>query len=348
MSYENINRASRGLGGLLLAAGLFLAGCTSVPHKEFGAYQSSFDSVKAGAEDVYLRAGLLAEKKADRPDAGETGSGRRKELDARKEAISARLAALDLIDHYNRVLTGLAAGTSAVEMKGQVTGLSDELSSFNLTQVNRLLQKASPLFDVVTQGAALVEDAMKKARFREAILAAQKPLIGILDILIEDSADLEGIFIAELQLEQDPYRKQCDSAASRFSRRMKGFKRADVVEIALERHNQIRRQWARPKVQMLSFQENGAAVEATPADLEALAALSDQAESNVIEYNKIQDKIVAQRAVFEQYRGALQATKRAFIALPSAVDATRLSATNSFIQQARELRKATLMLQEAI
>lgn len=347
MSYENINKASRQLSGMLLAVVLLLSGCTSVPVREFGAYQSSFDSVKAGAEDVYLRAGLLAEKKADRPETEATGSVRRKELDAQKETMSARLAALDLIDRYNRVLTGLAVGTSAAELKGQVGGLNDELSSFNLTQVSRLLQKASPLLDVVTQGAALVEDAMKKSKFREAVLAAQKPLIGILDILIEDSGDLEGIFIAELQLEQDPYRKQCDSAASRFHKRLKGLKRTEAVETVLERQNQIRRQWARPKVQMLAFQENGAVAEATPADLEALGALCDQAESNVIDYNKVEEKIVAQRAVFEQYRGALQATKKAFVALPSAVEATRLSATSSFIQQARELRKATLMLQEA-
>src|ERR1035437_9279068 len=118
MNCENIK--SNWLKAALIGAlGIAMSGCTSVPHAEFGAYQSNFDSVKLTAEDVYMRAGLLAEKKADSPETDGSITDRRKELDARKDAMAARLAALDLVDSYNRVLTGLASGTSSQDLKNQ-------------------------------------------------------------------------------------------------------------------------------------------------------------------------------------------------------------------------------------
>lgn len=346
MNCENLNRNLL-KAGLIGALGIMMSGCTSVPHAEFGAYQSNFDSVKLTAEDVYMRAGLLAEKKADRPESDGSITDRRKELDARKDAMAARLAALDLVDSYNRVLTGLASGTSSQDLKNQAAGLSDQLSSFNLTQVSQLLQKASPVVGVLAQGVSLVETEIQKGKFRQAVIQAQKPLIDILEILIADSNDLETIFVTELQSQQDPYRAQCDSTARRFNRRIKGLKASDAIKSALARQNHISQQWARENVQMIAYQETPSCVDATPGDVEALTALSDQAETNVLAYNKIEDEITAQHAVFDQYRKTLRATEKAFAALPSAVESTRVLATMNFVQQARELRKATLMLREA-
>lgn len=344
MSCANTSKALR--AGLLLAS-LSLAGCAGVPRAELGAYQNSFDGVTTAAEDLYLRAGLLAEKKADSKDSSASMAERRRELDARKSALAARLAALDLVERYNRMLTALASGTKPEDLKNQANALGDELSAFNLTEVNSLLARASPMLGVLAQGTALVEDAVKKKKFRQAVIEAQKPLLGILDVLIEDSKDLEELFVSELKLSQDVYRKQSDSAGSRFHRRIKGLKQADSVMGAMARHNGIRQQWTRDNVQLISYKEPAAAAEPTAGDLEELASISDQAETSILEYNKLEERVLAQRAVFDQYRKALHSTKKAFAALPSAVEGTRAVATRNFVQQARELRKATLMLQEA-
>lgn len=345
MWQKNIRLCAQFFGALVVLFGL--AGCASVPTAEFSAYQQSFSSVKTGAEDLYLRAGIVAENIANRPEKDASITERLKELEARRAALSARLAAIEMIEDYNRILSSLAAGTYADDLKSDITGLQQNLSSFNVTQITSILKKATPFAGVISQGIAFVEDAVKKKKFQDAILEAQRPLTGILDVLIEDSNDLQDIFIPELKREQDPYRKQVDSCGSRFQRRIRELKLTDDLEGLLARHNQIRLQLRREGVKQITHQSTVTAADPTPADIEALTLMVDQAEINVINYNQVEEKIVAQSSVLEEYRNTLQATKKAFMALPTAIESTRFTATTAFIQQARDLRKAVLRLQEA-
>ncbi|KAF0125866.1 MAG: hypothetical protein FD189_1287 [Elusimicrobia bacterium] len=205
----------------------------------------------------------------------------------------------------------------------------------------------APFTEVISQGIALVENAVKKKKFRRAVLEAQRPLTGILDVLIADSDDLQDIFIQELERAQDPYRKQVDSCGSRFQRRLKEFRLTDGLEALLARHNQIRTRMRRSGVKQITYQPTGSVADPTSADMEAMTLLVDQAELNVINYNYVEGKILAQISVFEEYRNVLGVTKQAFMALPAAINAAQFAATNSFIKQARDLRKAILKLQEA-
>lgn len=331
----------------MIALVSLLAGCASIPTAQFSAYQKSFDFVKIGAEDLYLHAGNIAENIADRPEKEGSITDKLKELETRRAALSARLSAIGLIDSYNHILSHLADGTSADELKTDITGLQQYLTSFNVTQVTKILQKATPFTGVISQGIALVETAIKNKKFQDAITEAQGPLNGILNILIEDSNDLQDIFIQELRREQDPYRKQVDSCGSRFQRRVRELKLTDGLEALLERHNQIRLQMKRGGVRQITYQSTTTVTDPTPADMETLTLLVDQAELNVINYNQVEEKILAQSAVFVEYRNALEATKKTFMALPTDMASTQFTATVEFIQQSRELRKAILRLQEA-
>lgn len=330
---------------ILLLGGL--AGCSSVPTAEFSVYQQKFASVKTGAEDLYLRADVIAENIANRPEKEGTFTERLKELEVRRAALSARLAALEMVDSYNGILASLAAGTSADDLKADITGLQQGLSSFNVAQMSSLVEKATPFTGVISQGISLVETAVKRKKFKKAVIDAQRPLTGILEILIADADDLQDIFIQELKREQDPYRKQIDSCGSRFYRRLKELKLTDDLESLLVRHNQIRSQMNRIGVAQITYKPAGSVTEPAAADIEALTLMVDQAELNVISYNRVEGEILAQSGVFEEYRNVLKATQRAFMALPTAIEATQFAATSAFIKQARDLRKAILRLQEA-
>jgi len=73
--------------------------------------------------------------------------------------------------------------------------------------------------------------------------------------------------------------------------------------------------------------------------------LTDQTELNVIAYNKIEQRLMAQTAMIDEYKKTLQATKKAFITLNSETKTNRYAGTGEFIRQALELRKATLKIQ---
>ncbi|KAF0125867.1 MAG: hypothetical protein FD189_1288 [Elusimicrobia bacterium] len=127
MRRKNIELCARFFGLLWVLGGL--AGCASAPTAEFPAYQRSFAFVKTGAEDLYLRADNVAENIADRPEKEGSVAERLKELEARRAALSARLAAIEMIESYNRLLSGLASGTSADDLKTDISELQHGLSS---------------------------------------------------------------------------------------------------------------------------------------------------------------------------------------------------------------------------
>ncbi|OGS28285.1 MAG: hypothetical protein A3J70_12845 [Elusimicrobia bacterium RIFCSPHIGHO2_02_FULL_61_10] len=192
-------------GVLVLVAGCF-TGCQSMPRAGLESYQQNFAIVRNGAQDLYLRAGFLAENVANRPEAEGSVTDRIKKLERWRKSIKARQAAISLIDQYNRALSHLAAGASAEALGADITGIQQDLSSFNISHVKQLLKDSSPYLNVLVQGITLIENEIKKKKFRDAVLAAQKPLVGILDILIDDADDLENLFRQELLREQDPYR----------------------------------------------------------------------------------------------------------------------------------------------
>lgn len=335
----------------VLVAGL--AGCAGVPRASFDSYLNSFAAVRSQAQDLYLRSEIIAEDIADRPETTGTVSEKLKQLEARRGALKSRLEALSLIDRYNSVLSRLAAGTSAEDIQAQVTGLQQDLSSFDVSGITNLVQKAVPYVGALTQGIAFVEDAVKKAKFRDAVKAAQKPLAGIVDILVADADDLVDITVQELKHEQDPYREQIDAYSRRFNIRLRGLKMTPdaaataELQALLAKINDARQSMGTAGFKPLAPQAAPNAAEPMPVDVDALTALVGQVTTSVIAYNKLEDQIKAQHALIAGYRRTLLATKKAFVALAGDVEATRISATSDFIKQAVELKRAALQLQEA-
>lgn len=326
---------------------MVLSGCASVHQGTLNSYTSSFSSVYAQAQDLYLRSEIVAEDIADRPETEGSVTSKLKDLEARKAALRARLGALDIIGRYNTVVSNLADGESPESLKGQMTQLQHGLTSFDVTPITKLVQSAVPFLGVLSQGVTLVEDAIKKNKLREAINQAHKPVSAILDILTEDAASLEDILIPELKRQQDPYRSQVDSLSRRVNARIKELKANAEIDVLLEKANTARRSMNRDGDKPIQHRPSATATDPTQSDLDTLVMLIGQLETSALEFNKFETQIRAQYALLNAYKNSLSATKRAFLALANDIEASRIVATHDFIKQTLELRKAVLQLQEA-
>lgn len=331
------------LGPCILA----LSGCASVHQGTLNAYTSNFSSVYSQAQDLYLRSEIVAENIADRPETEGTVTNKVKDLEARKAALRARLAALDIINKYNGILSSLAIGESPANLKGQITQLQQGLTSFDVAPIAKLVQSAAPFLGVLSQGVALVEDAVMKNKLRVAITQAQRPISAILNILAEDADSLEDILGPELKRQQDPYRAQVDSLSRRFNARIKELKASSETDALLEKTNTARLSMNRNNDKPIQHRPSANAMDPTQSDLDSLTLLAVQVEMSAIEFKKLDAQIDAQHALLNTYKNTLAATKSAFIALESAVDASRIVATHDFIKQTLELKKAALQLREA-
>ncbi|MBI2362034.1 MAG: hypothetical protein HYV15_01435, partial [Elusimicrobia bacterium] len=76
----------------IFAVVLALTGCVTPPKASFDSYLQSFASVRANADELYLRSKLAAADIADRPEAEGTVSERIAKLKARQEALDMGLA----------------------------------------------------------------------------------------------------------------------------------------------------------------------------------------------------------------------------------------------------------------
>lgn len=332
---------------ILVPCVLGITGCASVHQETLSSYTGNFSSVYSQAQDLYLRSEIVAENIADRPETEGTVTNRMKDLEARKAALRARLAALDIINRYNGVLSSLAAGESAENLKGQVTQLQQGLTSLDVSPITKLVQNATPFLGVLSQGVALVEDALMKKKLKAAINQAGKPISAILDILTADADNLEDILVSELKRQQDPYRAQVDSLSRRFNTRIKELKDTPEIDTLLEKANAARRSMNRDNDKPIQHRPSTTATDPTQSDLDTLTLLVAQVETSVIEFNKLKTQIQAQYTFLNTYKDTLSSTKRAFITLESNVEASRIVATHDFIKQALELKKAALKLQEA-
>lgn len=345
--HKGIRKALRlGTVAVLPAGLLWLAGCASAPRTELSAYLSSFSTVRTTAEDLYIRAGVLAEDIAQRPEKESNLSERLTELQQRRQALDDRLEAMRLIERYNSLIAHLAAGEVPKDLKAGISAFRQNLSAFKISGLTRLARKASSVIDLAAEGISLIDDAIKKKKFEKAVLKAQAPMVGIIDLLLEDAGDLETLMVQELRREQDVHREKVDSYGSRYYKRVKTLKPSDELDKLTLRHNEVRQRQERDGVPVLAHKPEPDAAAATPTDLELLAIMVDQADASVLAYNDVEKKIRAQRAVLEGYRKALRSTKKAFVDLAAAVEQGRSGATLDFALQAMEFRKAVMQFQE--
>lgn len=332
----------------IFAAILALTGCVTPPKASFDSYLQSFASVRTNADELYLRSKLAAQDIANDPTSEDSVSDRVKKLEERKAALDTGLAAIALIDRYNRVLTALAAGRSPESVQSDLSGLAQDLQGLNIQKISNVVAKAAPYMDVVVGGISLIEDALKKRKFAEAVNVAQKPMAGILDILVLDADHIEGLLVQGIQDEQDPYKDQLGSYASRFRQRITELKSTPDVGGLRARVEAARKSINKPdEFPPIEGQPKEGAPAPTSGDLDSLTMLASQTELAAIAYNRIEARVHAQSAVISEYKGALAATKRSFATLKADMESGRFGATTDFILKAQDLKMATLKLREA-
>lgn len=324
-----------------------LTGCVTPPKASFDSYLQSFASVRTNADELYLRSKLAAADIADRPETEGTVSERLKNLADRKAALDTGLAAVALIDRYNKVLTALASGRSPESVESDLSGLAQDLQGLNVQRISQVVAKAAPYMDVVVGGISLIEDALKKRKFADAVTAAQRPMGGILEILLVDADHMEELLIQDIKSEQDPYFNQMGSYGSRFNRRLKELKGTADVEALRARVDEARKSIKSEEMGPLTGQATDNAASPTATDLDSMTMLASQTELAAIAYNKIEARVQAQRGVIAEYKNALSATKRSFATLKADMEGGRALATSDFILRAQDLKMATLKLREA-
>lgn len=317
------------LAVLAVAAGV-LAGCASAPRAsgDLDRYLEEFEAVRSQGERLYLQAGAVADERAA-VDAS-TSSAR--------AALEARLDALRLVARYNRLLIALARGEDPKALKSELKSIGGKLSDYKPgPQAQQYaLASAIPYLGALVQGAAVVRDALAKRRFMAAVHGAEKPIAAILDILIADSSPLEELLVQELRRGQDPFRVRVDAVGGRFYRKLAALADEPRTRLLLDKENALRARAGRPAI---PHEAAAKAAPPTDADLDLLQALVDETESAVLESERAQDQLAAQRSLFSRYRETLEQAKASLAALNGSDDARRDAETGRFSARALDLRR---------
>jgi hypothetical protein len=336
----------------LLCAVIMLHRCATIPHKEFETYRSNFASAKSAAQDVILTAKIAAEMVAKSSDNPDGPNVRQEKLTDRITALDARLQALELISEYNEVLVDLASGTDPDAVVGNLTTLSNGLNSFGVLGLTKLVEEASPLFGVVSQTVAVIDDLIKKKKFKEAANAAQVPIIAIIEILKEDANSIHEIQAELMFLKQDEEYNAIVSLKKRFNNLANAYLPSDDLDKLIGSFNTVITELKADEAIITALNithtpaTGGEVVHATTADLETMKNLVDQIEVRISAYNNYEDQVLAHQTLINEYKNVLTATANSFISLNTAVLSNQRAATMAFLSNALALRKAIIEYQE--
>lgn len=350
----------RGIFGLLaLIATCFLPACTTIPRQELGLYVSQFNSASQTAEDLILSTKNAAQELADDPQHPASVSERTRKLKERQEALDARLQALRIIAQYNAALTSLAEGQDPAVVRASLKNLSAALSNFGIDKLSKLVADAAPYGELIATAVDLIDKYIKHERFRKAIEAGEKPVLGLLKILADDAEDIFQINEQRLLLPADVHRKAVLLLGVRFSSASRQpFADAAArsqLQTIVTRHNQLRQSLrsasvAPPALALPATNPSAAAAAADSTDLvrlESLAALTDQLEAHVRENNKLIEQIQAERTLIDEYKNLLASTQTALMQVRRGLDGDRPGAVLGFIADVYKLRQAYLAVRES-
>jgi len=322
-----------------------LAACVSIPTSEFNGYLNSFNSAKSSAQDFILQAKVAAETVANSPDNPARPNERVEKLNERLAALDARLAALDLISDYNNILTSLASGSDPKAIQGQIEGFRDTLSSFGFSKLVSLGSKASPYTAAIAEAVSLIDDLIKKQKFKQAIEAGQKPIIGILQILQEDADNLHEIEAQLIQLKRDAEETQLRKTQVRLKNLVAQYQSSPDLDRIISRYGETLTALTDSPLAQERINKPAGATAATPADLEVMQSLLDGVSQSVLALNRLTDSINAHQKVTDEYKKSLATTASALQNLNAAIKANQRAALVGFAEQALHLREALLKYQ---
>lgn len=193
---------------LVISTILLLAGCFHIPKREFSQYKQTFAQVHTTAGDILLDFDQALKKAKERQAAQEQGQDARpvrppypadleafeaKRGDEKLDDIEVRRRALQVITQYNDLLTQLAEGKSAQEVKSSASGLVNAVGKFVTIAGGSGVPGLSAIATIVSTLAELVEKARTRAEFSRAVREGRPVIEKIIDALIEDRGDHYGL-----------------------------------------------------------------------------------------------------------------------------------------------------------
>lgn len=193
---------------LVISTILFLAACSQVPKREFSQYKQTFAQVHTTAADILLDFDQALKKAKERQAAQEQGQDapvvrppypadlkafEGKRGSEKVDDIEVRRRALQVITQYNDLLTELAEGKSAQEVKSSASGLVNAVGKFVTIAGGSGVPGLSAIATIVSTLAELVEKARTRAEFSRAVRKGRPVIEKIIDALIEDRRDHYGL-----------------------------------------------------------------------------------------------------------------------------------------------------------
>ena len=326
---------------------LMVSGCASIPTSEFNGYLSSFNVAKTSSQDLLLNAKLAAEFIANAPNNPDRPTDRVNKLGERRAALDARLAALELISDYNSALCSLASGADPKSVQGQIEGLRDGLSSFGFTKLTALVGKASPYTALIAEAVSLIDDLIKKQKFKQAIQAGEKPILGILEILQEDADSIHEIQSQLILLKRDIEETKLAKLRPRIAHLLNGYQSSVDLDRAVARYNDVVAKLGDSPLASIKLSNPSGQTSATPGELVVVQTLVDEASNAVEGYNQHNDEVAAHQKVVTEYKKMLATLGSSFKTIGAAIKSNQRAAIVGFVQQALQFRQSILELQHA-
>jgi hypothetical protein len=322
---------------------MLLTACSGVPKQELSNYVTNFNSAKSTTQDIILGVWVTEESKYD-------GSHEQQvKLEQKLKALKARLTALELIGKYNDILVRLASGTDPAAVQNNLMNLSDGLSSFGSNSLSSFVKSAAPYGELIASAVSLIDNAIKANEFRNAVQAAYKPIIGIIEILQQDADDLFEIQIQNISEILDPERDQIINLRFDYKDFVNTLDASEDVNSEIDSYNKtLLMMNVRPdKMPDQITHSPDSSHSADASDYSILKLLRDQTIEHINRYNKIIEQINAINAVKVEYKKVLKSTSQAFNNLSFAVQHEQYVLQTDFVIDVLNLRKAYLKLQEA-
>lgn len=337
----------------VLAAVILLVSCQTIPTQEFDAYLAHFQTAKTATEDVILKARIRAKTIADDPRNRDITSVRAKQLKNRQAALQARLEALSVIDSYNRVLTGLASGRPPEDIASDMVSFSDGLSEFNVDGISDLVDAGSPYLGLISEAISLIDGYILAKQFGKVAAAGEKPVLGIVQVLVDDADNLVSIESQWIKLNYtDPHRKQINDIRKQIQRlalTIEANKGVDRVIVVTNAHLQRYRIDAAKKPPVIDndVDPSQKPVAARASDIEVLKLLAARLGESVDEFNAGLDRIDAYEAMIVEYQGVLGSTSKSLVSLNRMIATGRPAAGVDLVTSVYRLRESYLALEEA-
>jgi hypothetical protein len=335
-----------------------LTSCTQIPQGVFETYRNNFNTARNASEEILLTMKVRAEHIAQHPDNPDGPNVRKQKLKERIEALDARLKAWELIAQYNDVLVRLASGTDPAAIENDLTSLGNNLNTFGISSLTKLVEDVSPVFSIISQAAAMIDDFIKKEKFKEAVTAAQEPILGILNILREDSDDISLIEEQLIMLKQDEEYNELVRLVKRLRLMANTYAQSEELDDLLSQHNESIKQLNDESIiETLKISHtpagstaNANADDANVAnanDIETMKILVDQIGERISSFNAFADQVENLNAVMKEYNILLTATQSSFVILNTGVHEAQRVATITFLADTLNLRKAIIEYREA-